>query len=98
PSSVTKMMQKLDEMGLGNYEKYGGFTLTQKGNKLAKRVVETHAILENFLEIIGVEGNIYEEVERLEHYISKETTVRISMLVDFLNEYPDIKEKFLQYC
>jgi len=98
PSSVTKMMQKLDEMGLGNYEKYGGFTLTQKGNKLAKRVVETHAILENFLEIIGVEGNIYEEVERLEHYISKETTVRISMLVDFLNEYPDIQEKFHQYC
>lgn len=30
-SSVTKMMQKLDEENLGIYEKYRGFTLTDKG-------------------------------------------------------------------
>ena len=31
PSSVTKMMQNLDENNWGIYEKYRGFTLTDKG-------------------------------------------------------------------
>jgi Mn-dependent DtxR family transcriptional regulator len=30
PSSVTKMMQNLDEQGFGVYERYRGFMLTEK--------------------------------------------------------------------
>ncbi len=33
PSSVTKMMKRLDRQGLGVYEKYRGFVLTSKGKK-----------------------------------------------------------------
>lgn len=98
PSSVTKMMQKLDEVDLGIYEKYRGFTLTDKGKRLAKKIVERHQMLEDFLKIIGVQDkNIYEEVEKLEHYISKETSLCISRLLDFFEDNPSIKNSYLIY-
>jgi Mn-dependent DtxR family transcriptional regulator len=98
PSSVTKMMQKLDEADLGVYEKYRGFTLTDKGKKLAKRLVERHQMLEDFLQMIGVqENNIYEEVEKLEHYISKETALCISKLLDFFEANPQVKDSYNNY-
>ena len=98
PSSVTKMMQKLDEENLGIYEKYRGFTLTDKGKKLAKKLVERHQMLENFLQMIGVQDkNIYEEVEKLEHYISKETAICISNLLNFFEENPSIKDSYLNH-
>src|SRR5699024_3346239 len=36
PSSVTKMIQKLDKDEYVHYEKYRGFVLTDKGNKVGK--------------------------------------------------------------
>jgi Mn-dependent DtxR family transcriptional regulator len=96
PSSVTKMMQKLDEADLGIYERYRGFILTDKGKRLAKKLVEKHQMLEEFLQLIGVQDqNIYEEVEKLEHYISKETALCISRLLDFFVENPSIKDSYL---
>src|SRR5688500_8885153 len=67
PSAVTKMVQKLDRDGYLDYEKYRGFILTKKGNKIGKKLVECHDLLEEFLEIIGVdEDNIYDDVEGIE--------------------------------
>jgi Mn-dependent DtxR family transcriptional regulator len=98
PSSVTKMMQKLDEADLGIYEKYRGFTLTDKGKKIAEKLVERHQMLEDFLQMIGVQDkNIYEEVEKLEHYISKETALCISRLLDFFEDNPTIKDAYLNH-
>ncbi len=98
PPSVTKMMQKLDEAGLGIYEKYRGFVLTEKGTKLAKRLVERHQMLEDFLHIIGVqEKNIYEEVEKLEHYIGFETALCISTLLEFFEDNPSVLYAYQKY-
>jgi Mn-dependent DtxR family transcriptional regulator len=98
PSSVTKMMQKLDRQGLGVYEKYRGFVLTQKGEKIAKNIAGKHEMLENFFRLIEVpEENIYEEVEGVEHHIGKETAFCIGSLVQFLEENPDILKSYLQY-
>lgn len=98
PSSVTKMMQRLDEADLGIYEKYRGFILTEKGEKLAKRLVERHQMLEDFLHMIGVkESNIYEEVEKLEHYISIETALCITTLLEFFEDNPEVKRSYLEY-
>jgi Mn-dependent DtxR family transcriptional regulator len=98
PSTVTKMMQKLDDADLGIYERYRGFSLTDKGKKLAKKLIERHQMLEDFLQLIGVQDkNIYEEVERLEHYISKETAICISKLLDFFEENPSIKDSYLNH-
>src|SRR5699024_11342581 len=71
PSSVTKMIQKLDKDEYVHYEKYRGFVLTDKGNKVGKRLVFRHDLLEDFLEIIGVdEEKIYNDVEGIEHHLS----------------------------
>jgi Mn-dependent DtxR family transcriptional regulator len=72
--------------------------LTVKGKRLAQKLVERHQMLEGFLRMIGVQDrNIYEEVEKLEHYISKETALSISNLLDFFEENPSIKEAYFTY-
>jgi|SRR5690625_247696 len=87
PSSVTKMVQKLDKDDYLDYEKYRGFVLTAKGNKIGKRLVFRHELLEEFLEIIGVEKeNIYEDVEGIEHHLSWNSIDRIGDLVNYFKE------------
>ncbi|WP_419960092.1 transcriptional regulator MntR [Psychrobacillus sp. BM2] len=97
PSSVTKMVQKLDKDGFLIYEKYRGLTLTAKGMKLGKRLVKRHELLEDFLRIIGVkEENIYNDVEGIEHHLSWNSIDRIADLVLFLEENPALQSKLLE--
>ncbi len=87
PSSVTKMVQKLDRDQYLNYEKYRGLILTPKGKKVGKRLVYRHELLEQFLEIIGVDSeNIYEDVEGIEHHLSWNSIDRIGDLVQYFDE------------
>lgn len=84
PSSVTKMVKKLDKDGYLNYEKYRGLILTSKGKKVGKRLVYRHDLLEQFLGIIGVnEQNIYDDVEGIEHHLSWNSIDRIGDLVQY---------------
>jgi len=87
PSSVTKMVQKLDKDEYLKYEKYRGLILTQKGKKVGKRLVYRHDLLEQFLRIIGVkEENIYTDVEGIEHHLSWDAIDRIGDLVQYFEE------------
>jgi len=84
PSSVTKMVQKLDKDNYLDYEKYRGFVLTPKGKKIGERLVYRHELLEDFLEIIGVDKeNIYNDVEGIEHHLSWNSIDRIGDLVRY---------------
>ncbi|MEN2766010.1 transcriptional regulator MntR [Ornithinibacillus xuwenensis] len=84
PSSVTKMVQKLDKDDYLLYEKYRGFILTDKGKKVGERLVFRHELLEDFLEIIGVEQeNIYNDVEGIEHHLSWNSIDRLGDLVKY---------------
>lgn len=84
PSSVTKMVKKLDKDGYLNYEKYRGLILTAKGKKVGKRLVYRHELLEQFLGIIGVDKeNIYDDVEGIEHHLSWNSIDRIGDLVQY---------------
>ncbi|WP_138415836.1 transcriptional regulator MntR [Aquibacillus sediminis] len=90
PSSVTKMVQKLDKDDYLNYEKYRGLILTEKGKKIGKRLVYRHDLLERFLEIIGVDQeNIYQDVEGIEHHLSWNSIDRIGDLVQYFEENPE---------
>ncbi|MBH0229846.1 transcriptional regulator MntR [Halobacillus yeomjeoni] len=90
PSSVTKMVQKLDRDQYLNYEKYRGLILTPKGKKVGKRLVYRHELLEQFLEIIGVDHeNIYDDVEGIEHHLSWNSIDRIGDLVQYFDEKPE---------
>jgi Mn-dependent DtxR family transcriptional regulator len=94
PSSVTKMVQKLDKDGYLVYEKYRGLTLTPKGQKLGKRLVQRHELLEQFLRLIGVdEERIYDDVEGIEHHLSWNSIDRIADLVQLLEEQPELTRK-----
>lgn len=87
PSSVTKMVQKLDKDEYLVYEKYRGLILTPKGKKIGKRLVYRHELLEQLLRIIGVkEENIYEDVEGIEHHLSWDAIDRVGDLVQFFEE------------
>jgi Mn-dependent DtxR family transcriptional regulator len=97
PSSVTKMVQKLDKDEYLLYEKYRGFILTEKGKKVGERLVFRHELLEDFLEIIGVEKeNIYNDVEGIEHHLSWNSIDRVGDLVKYFKEdqkrVEDLKE------
>ncbi|MED4588347.1 transcriptional regulator MntR [Priestia flexa] len=90
PSSVTKMVQKLDKDEYLIYEKYRGLVLTPKGQKIGKRLVYRHELLEQLLHIIGVdEENIYEDVEGIEHHLSWNSIDRIGDLVQYFEEDPE---------
>ncbi|OZB91880.1 transcriptional regulator MntR [Paenibacillus sp. XY044] len=84
PSSVTKMIQKLDKDEYLIYEKYRGLVLTSKGKKMGKRLVDRHQLLEEFLTMIGVQQeNIYADVEGIEHHLSWDSITRIETLVEY---------------
>ncbi|MBT2574457.1 transcriptional regulator MntR [Bacillus sp. ISL-51] len=87
PSSVTKMVQKLDKDEYLIYEKYRGLVLTTKGKKIGKRLVYRHELLEQFLRIIGVdEEKIYNDVEGIEHHLSWNSIDRIGDLVQYFED------------
>lgn len=84
PSSVTKMIQKLDKDNYLIYEKYRGLVLTNKGKKMGKRLVDRHQLLESFLMTIGVQNeNIYQDVEGIEHHLSWDSITCIETLVEY---------------
>lgn len=94
PSSVTKMVQRLDREGYVYYERYKGLELTEKGSIFGKKLVKRHDILEEFLRIIGVdEKNIYDDVEGIEHHLSWNAIDRITDLVEKLEEDDDFVQK-----
>lgn len=94
PSSVTKMVQKLDKDGYLIYERYRGLMLTPKGQKLGKRLLQRHDLLEQFLRLIGVdEDKIYGDVEGIEHHLSWNSIDRIADLVQLLEEDKGVAEK-----
>jgi Mn-dependent DtxR family transcriptional regulator len=90
PSSVTKMVQKLDQSKYLVYEKYRGLVLTPKGKKIGKRLVDRHTLLEEFLRIIGVEEDlIYDDVEGIEHHLSWDSITCIEYLVEYFQKNPE---------
>lgn len=87
PSSVTKMVQKLAEAGYIHYERYRGLVLTPAGEALGEEMKDRHAMLEDFLRIIGVpEETVKVDVEGIEHHVSPSTVRCLQELTAFLQE------------
>jgi Mn-dependent DtxR family transcriptional regulator len=97
PSSVTKMIQKLDKDEYLIYEKYRGLILTPKGEKVGKRLVRRHELLEEFLTIIGVGQEwIYKDVEGIEHHLSADSIRCIEILLSLFKNNPDALQQLRQ--
>jgi DtxR family Mn-dependent transcriptional regulator len=83
PPSVTNMFTRLREMGLVEYERYHGASLTQAGRTEALRLVRRHRLIETFLmQHLGYSWqDVHDEAERLEHTVSDEFTDRLAQLL-----------------
>ena len=82
-ASVSNMFARLQEMGLVEYERYRGATLTERGRSEALRLVRRHRLIETFLlEHLGYDWqDVHAEAERLEHAVSDAFTDRLAELL-----------------
>lgn len=84
PPSTTKMIKRLSKEGYVYYEKYGLITLTQKGYDIGSYLLKRHKTVWNFLKIIGIDDNILEQTEKIEHAVNEDTLCKINNLTEFL--------------
>mgnify|MGYP001036742612 CR=1 FL=1 len=81
--SVSLTLNKLKKEGYITMQKYGKIKLTQKGKKLAQKIIKRYLIIKQFLEIIGANKKTLEkEACAVEHSLSDDTIAKLS---DFLN-------------
>jgi len=80
PASVSNMFVRLQEMGLVEYERYQGASLTERGRVEALRLIRRHRLIETFLlEHLGYDWQeVHDEAERLEHAVSDGFTERLA--------------------
>lgn len=77
PSSVSKMINKLKEVGFIEYEKYGKIILTNAGKDFGNYLLHRHIILKKFLKYINKKDYNLKQVEKIEHFIDSVTIKNI---------------------
>ena len=93
--SVTKMLQRLDESGFLEYEKYHGINLTSKGTNVAEGIRQKHGILLEFFEILGIEyDTANQDTEGIEHHLNPKTIRQLRKFITFLKSNPKIIQNF----
>ncbi len=96
-SSATKMMQRLGELRLIKYKKYGIIELSESGKELGEFLLHRHNTVEAFLRTIGIKDNILVETELIEHYISVNTLRHMEILNSFFSSHPDLSNRLESY-
>jgi len=83
PGTATTMVKALAESGLAEYEPYSGVRLTAAGEKLARRVLRRHRLVELFLvQVMGMSwAEVHDEAEQLEHAVSERLIDRIDEML-----------------
>ena len=93
--SVTKMLQRLDENGYLDYEKYHGINLTQKGIQIAENIRQKHSILLEFFEILGIgHDTANQDAEGIEHHLNPKTIKQLRKFITFLKSNSKILDSF----
>lgn len=93
--SVTKMLQRLDENGYLEYEKYHGINLTSKGSQIAETIRQKHGILLEFFEILGIGHEMAnQDAEGVEHHLNQKTIKQLRKFITFLKSNPKVLENF----
>lgn len=93
PSSVTRMLQRLDEAGFIEYTKYRNISLTPKGQRYGKFLVWRDETLKKFLHLVRAKVGVAEQVEGIEHYITPTTMGIIRNLIIFFLRNPQYIEE-----
>ncbi|MDI6708867.1 MAG: metal-dependent transcriptional regulator [Candidatus Thermoplasmatota archaeon] len=97
PPSVTEILQKLQKEGCVKYKPYKGVKLTNSGKKIARKLMKTHKVIADFLEIIGIERELAEvDACQIEHQVSPKTMARLRKFVEFIINAPR-KPKWIEH-
>lgn len=73
PSSASKMANQLKNFGLVSFERYGYIKPTTKGLKRGDYLLYRHDVLNAFLCFINQSKDETEQVEKIEHFLDKNT-------------------------
>jgi len=100
PSSVTEMLERLEDEKLVKYQKYQGASLTKKGRDIAIRILRRHCTMEYFLvQALHVpEGRYHDEACQMEHVLSEDTARRLRELIDQPDTCPDCYDLKSLHC
>lgn len=94
PPSVTKMIQKLSDMDLLKYERYGVIMLEERGKALGATLLDRHNCVENFLKLLDIHEGLLEGTEKIEHTINGDILIGLNRLINFFEENPLVYEQF----
>lgn len=99
PSTVTRMVQKLDEQELLQYERYRGLSLTAAGERVGRSIHKRHKALEAFLDLLGItdQATVEQDIEGIEHHISSKTLHRLTQLVEFFESEPGLHDRYIAF-
>lgn len=96
PSSASKMMMKLTEMGYLKYDRYEIILLTESGRKAGEYLLDRHNTVEQFLILTG-SGDALEETELIEHSLSKKTVSSLKTFLQFFETDKESRKRFEEF-
>jgi DtxR family Mn-dependent transcriptional regulator len=96
PSSASKMIFKLANLGYLEYDRYEIILLTDKGREAGAYLLKRHDTVESFLRLIGC-VNPLEETELIEHSLSPSTVAAINDLLDFFHTDEGVLKSYDNY-
>lgn len=87
PSSASKMVFKLTNLGYLKYEQREIILLTDNGRETGAFLLKRHNTIEQFFKLIGIRDSL-EETELVEHSLNRHTIKHLEVLLDFFKENP----------
>ncbi|MEA5010289.1 MAG: metal-dependent transcriptional regulator [Angelakisella sp.] len=85
PSSSSKMVQKLRQLGLVEALPYGVVRPTEKGRLAGEYLLYRHELLCKFFCRLNGTANELEQVEKIEHFISR---ITVQSIAQWLESHP----------
>lgn len=89
-STVTAALKQLTQEGLVKHAPYEFVTLTPRGRKVAKQILQKHNLLTSFLvNVLGIDRPRAEENAcRIEHVIDDKVLGRLDLLASYIQQCP----------
>lgn len=80
PSSASRMILRLTEAGLLQYEKYGVIQTTVQGRSKGQYLLWRHEVLEQFFRKLNQTEDVLKQVEQVEHFMTAQTIRNLEKL------------------
>lgn len=93
-SSATRMAQKLRDLRLIQFERYGLIRLTPAGAELGAALLARHQAIARFLTLLGVQDDVLTQTELIEHSLQPDTVARLDALCAFFAANADVARRW----